>query len=259
MFADNIGFINYFGFRYLHYKLNITIWYNQLCLLCILIYIKCYIRSHAKFARATCWIPNFHSCQSFVSSQKLHNSCISYCRKSHFVRNVKLMIKKIKELYHSLFVKKFRQFEFLPRWAWSFKNNMGGRVYSQSFSFGQWHRCTFIACFARIKGYTRDGGAIIKTNIPFSGTIVRRSRRRRVASRVREKRKGPTSFQAYIRRYMEILDRRRGCCQHTNTLRLSTVHEENVVALKRIHTYAIKLLKRKEKKNRISKNEKLHK
>ena len=95
-------------------------------------------------------------------------------------------------------------------------NGTGGRIYSRfSFAAGQRHHRALIARSTRIKARARvrDGGAIIKTNIPFragllfdvpDGATSRLSLAKNGRDQARSRR---------VRRYMQILDRERGCCQ----------------------------------------------
>lgn len=98
---------------------------------------------------------------------------------------------------------------FPPRgWIGRLSRGRGGQSYllavftrSQSTTPSPALICAFCLNKSERVRAPATGGAIIKTNIPFSGAIVRRPRRRRavprcVAPLAREKRKGPTSFQA---------------------------------------------------------------
>ena len=73
--------------------------------------------------------------------------------------------------------------------------------------------CTYRAFYPNKSARVRDGGAIIKTNIPFragllfdvpDGATLRLSLTKNGRDRARSER---------VRRYMQILDRERGCCQ----------------------------------------------
>lgn len=84
----------------------------------------------------------------------------------------------------------------------------------------------------------RDGGAIIKTNIPFRAGLLF-DVPDGAASRLspREKRKNARARSRRVRRYMQILDRGRSCCQQGCTaLHWFSLLQPALVALKRIHT-----------------------